>query len=43
MTSIRRKIFIKVNEKSYPNKSLVIFFWPKDFTFVCSTEIAEFG
>jgi lipoyl-dependent peroxiredoxin subunit C len=21
----------------------VIFFWPKDFTFVCPTEIAEFG
>jgi lipoyl-dependent peroxiredoxin subunit C len=25
------------------NKWLVIFFWPKDFTFVCPTEIAEFG
>jgi alkyl hydroperoxide reductase subunit AhpC len=23
-------------------KWLVIFFWPKDFTFVCPTEIAEF-
>jgi peroxiredoxin (alkyl hydroperoxide reductase subunit C) len=22
---------------------LAIFFWPKDFTFVCPTEIAEFG
>ena len=22
---------------------LVVFFWPKDFTFVCPTEIAEFG
>ena len=21
----------------------MIFFWPKDFTFVCPTEIAEFG
>jgi len=21
----------------------VVFFWPKDFTFVCPTEIAEFG
>ncbi len=21
----------------------VLFFWPKDFTFVCPTEIAEFG
>lgn len=25
------------------NKWLVIFFWPKDFTFICPTEIAEFG
>ena len=24
-------------------KWLVIFFWPKDFTFICPTEIAEFG
>ncbi|WP_280522025.1 redoxin domain-containing protein [Candidatus Coxiella mudrowiae] len=26
------KAFIKVDEKSYLNKWLVIFFWPKDFT-----------
>jgi peroxiredoxin (alkyl hydroperoxide reductase subunit C) len=25
------------------NKWMVIFFWPKDFTFVCPTEIAEFN
>ena len=37
------KAFTKINEKSYPNKWLVIFFWPKDFTFICPTEIAEFG
>ncbi|MFN8236781.1 MAG: peroxiredoxin [Chitinophagales bacterium] len=30
-----------VHEKE--GKWLVIFFWPKDFTFVCPTEIAEFG
>jgi lipoyl-dependent peroxiredoxin subunit C len=24
-------------------KWMVVFFWPKDFTFVCPTEIAEFG
>jgi len=30
-------------EKSYKDKWLVVFFWPKDFTFVCPTEIAEFG
>lgn len=35
--------FIQVNSESYPNKWKVVFFWPKDFTFVCPTEIAEFG
>ena len=35
--------FTEVNEKSYAGKWLVLFFWPKDFTFVCPTEIAEFG
>jgi lipoyl-dependent peroxiredoxin subunit C len=35
--------FIEVNEKTYKGKWLVVFFWPKDFTFVCPTEIAEFG
>ena len=35
--------FIEVTNGSYPDKWLVMFFWPKDFTFVCPTEIAEFG
>jgi alkyl hydroperoxide reductase subunit AhpC len=35
--------FIDVSDKSYKGKWLVVFFWPKDFTFVCPTEIAEFG
>ncbi len=35
--------FTEVNDKSYAGKWLVLFFWPKDFTFVCPTEIAEFG
>ena len=35
--------FIDVSNKSYPGKWLVVFFWPKDFTFICPTEIAEFG
>jgi alkyl hydroperoxide reductase subunit AhpC len=28
---------------SFPGKWKVVFFWPKDFTFVCPTEIAAFG
>lgn len=35
--------FKELNEKSYAGKWLVVFAWPKDFTFVCPTEIAEFG
>lgn len=29
-------------EKSFPGKWKVIYFWPKDFTFVCPTEIVAF-
>lgn len=35
--------FTDITDKSYRGKWLVVFFWPKDFTFVCPTEIAEFG
>lgn len=37
------KEFSTVTHESYAGKWLVLFFWPKDFTFVCPTEIAEFG
>ncbi len=35
--------FVEISNQSYKGKWLVFFFWPKDFTFVCPTEIAEFG
>jgi peroxiredoxin (alkyl hydroperoxide reductase subunit C) len=35
--------FTTLTNASYAGKWLVVFFWPKDFTFVCPTEIAEFG
>ena len=35
--------FTEVSNDTYKGKWLVVFFWPKDFTFVCPTEIAEFG
>jgi peroxiredoxin (alkyl hydroperoxide reductase subunit C) len=38
-----KKAFETITEKSFPDKWKVYFFWPKDFTFVCPTEIAAFG
>lgn len=37
------KEFEDVTHKAYKGKWKVVFFWPMDFTFVCPTEIAEFG
>ncbi|HWL84900.1 MAG TPA: peroxiredoxin [Polyangiaceae bacterium] len=37
------KEFQEISSASYPGKWKVVFFWPLDFTFVCPTEIAEFG
>lgn len=39
----RGREFQEVTEDSYPGKWKVVFFWPMDFTFICPTEIAEFG
>jgi len=35
--------FQELTNHSHPGKWLVLFAWPLDFTFVCPTEIAEFG
>ncbi|MCZ7864498.1 alkyl hydroperoxide reductase [Agrobacterium salinitolerans] len=35
--------FTRISDTSSAGKWKVIFFWPKDFTFVCPTEIAAFG
>ncbi|HVV81644.1 MAG TPA: peroxiredoxin [Kofleriaceae bacterium] len=39
----RGKEFIDLHADTYGGKWKVYFFWPKDFTFVCPTEIAAFG
>ena len=39
----KNKAFETITNESYPGKWKVYFFWPKDFTFVCPTEIAAFG
>jgi alkyl hydroperoxide reductase subunit AhpC len=33
----------EIRSSDYPGKWLVVLFYPKDFTFVCPTELAEFG
>lgn len=35
--------FEDVTQDSFAGKWKVLFFWPKDFTFVCPTEIVEYG
>ena len=39
----RGKEFTDLSEASFDGKWKVYFFWPKDFTFICPTEIAAFG
>jgi peroxiredoxin (alkyl hydroperoxide reductase subunit C) len=45
-STVRRdkdKAFKTITDTDYPGKWKVYFFWPKDFTFVCPTEIAGFA
>jgi lipoyl-dependent peroxiredoxin subunit C len=37
------KEFQQVTNASYKDQWIVLFYWPMDFTFICPTEIAEFG
>src|SRR5215831_17523187 len=39
----RGREFGELTEASYSGKWKVVFLWPMDFTFICPTEIAEFG
>src|SRR5919202_469947 len=35
--------FTEIDDSTDAGKWKVVFFWPKDFTFVCPTEIVAFG
>jgi lipoyl-dependent peroxiredoxin subunit C len=35
--------FQEITSASHPGRWKVVFYWPMDFTFICPTEIAEFG
>jgi len=35
--------FIDIDNSTYAGKWLVLYAWPKDFTFICPTEISEFA
>lgn len=37
------KAFVPISNDTYKGKWLLVFFYPKDFTFVCPTEIKGFG
>jgi lipoyl-dependent peroxiredoxin subunit C len=37
------KEFERITDQSHPGKWKILFFWPKDFTFVCPTEIVGYS
>src|SRR6266403_2833210 len=43
VSSDLKSAFQPFTQDSFQGKWQVVFFWPKDFTFVCPTEIAAFG
>ena len=43
VSSDQNSAFKEITNTDYKGKWLVVFAWPKDFTFVCPTEISTFG
>ncbi len=43
VSSDPKTAFQDVSDKTDAGQWKIVFFWPKDFTFVCPTEIAAFG
>lgn len=43
VSSDPERAFQSIDSNSFAGKWRVVFFWPKDFTFVCPTEIAGFA
>lgn len=43
VTTDIKSAFKDISNKDYKGKWMVVFFYPKDFTFVCPTEIKGFG
>jgi peroxiredoxin (alkyl hydroperoxide reductase subunit C) len=43
VSSDPKTAFTEISDRTDAGKWKVVFFWPKDFTFVCPTEIAAFG
>lgn len=42
-TAYHKNNFVKISLNDYRGKWVVLFFYPRDFTFVCPTEIREFA
>lgn len=42
-TAYKKNNFVRISLNNFRGKWLVLFFYPRDFTFVCPTEIREFA
>lgn len=43
VTAYHNKNFIKLSSETYHGKWLILFFYPRDFTFICPTELKGFA